>query len=435
MSIYREDLIGDEREFYIESAICDNEVAKYRALAEMAHIKYEQMCRDAELKVLQESGTYDDLEYLYTEAQAAAGAEEQGFLQKAWAAICKFFAGIRDFFLGKGKEIPGDTEIEMPSNTMDVFSKIKDVISSKNPIVVAGKLALLVTAGAVGTLEMNKVYKKFRKSDADTIVDTIGNFMKSIPANFWDLVKNAAEKIKDKFKDHENIMNVINSVENAIKWLSEQAGAAVQKVSNLAKAGVDKAASVFHRNDDPSVPKQIRNQRSRAEKVAAARDHLLNPHNNTNQKNLTRKDYGSGFTYRLANDGKTLLRTKQKYDDKGVNGWQALTDKEITNLPSNLRTVFGFESADDDLVIDASQIREVLGDNYLVSVSEAGDYVDITFVGDDISEDVLNVSLDEEEISIQESVFGSDPAEEGMIYEAGLDYDANELNELLSLLD
>ena len=33
MSIYREDLIGDEREFYIESAICDNEVASVLAIS------------------------------------------------------------------------------------------------------------------------------------------------------------------------------------------------------------------------------------------------------------------------------------------------------------------------------------------------------------------------------------------------------------------
>lgn len=425
MSIYREDLIGDEREFYIESAICDNEVAKYRALAEMAHIKYEQMCRDAELKVLQESGTYDDLEYLYTEAEAAAGAEEQGFLQKAWAAICKFFAGIRDFFLGKGKEIPGDTEIEMPSNTMDVFSKIKDIMSSNNPVVVISKIAALATGAGFASLQLNKVYKKFKKSDADTIVNTIANFMGNKGQAIFNMIKTGAEKFNGLIEGTP-VEKVINMIQDAIGALSK-----------VVKAGVDKAASVFNRNkvNDPSVPKQIRNQRSRAEKVAAARDHLLNPHNNTNQKNLTRKDYGSGFTYRLANDGQTLLRTKQKYDDKGVNGWKALTPREVALLPSNLRTVFGFESADDDLVIDASQIREVLGDNYLVSVSETGDYVDITFVGDDISEDVLNVSLDDEEISIQESVFGSDPAEEGMISEAGLDYDDNELNELLSLLD
>ena len=424
MSIYREDLIGDERELFIESVICDNEVAKYRALAEMAQIKYEQMCRDAELKVLQESGTYDDLAYLYTEAQATAEEEEQGFLQKAWAAICNFFASIRDFFLGKGKEIPGETDIEMPSNTMDVFSKVKDIMTSNNPVVVIGKIAAIATGAGFASLQLNKVYKKFKKSDADTIVDTVANFLGSKGQAIFDMIKKGAEKFNGLIEGTP-VQKVINMIQDAIGALGK-----------VAKAGVDKAASLFHRNkQDPSAPKQIRNQRSRGEKVSAAKNHLLNPHNNTNRTNMTRKDYGSGFIYRLANDGHTLLRTNRKNDDEGVNGWKALSPRETALLPKNIRSVFGFESADDDLVIDASQLRDVLGDNYLVSVSEAGDYVDITFVGDNISEDVLNVSLDEDEISIQESVFGSDPAEEGMIAEAGLEYDDDELNELLSLLD
>ena len=162
----------------------------------------------------------------------------------------------------------------------------------------------------------------------------------------------------------------------------------------------------------------------------------MNSPNNQNKRNDIRTDYKNNVSYRLDGNNQTLLKTATVNTPNGVkNIWRPVTAQELKEIPKGIRHTFGFESTDDDLVIDASQIREVLGDNYLVSVSEAGDYVDITFVGDDISEDVLNVSLDEEEISIQESVSGSDPAEEGMISEAGLDYDDNDLNELLSLLD
>ena len=77
MNIFMEELTGDERDLYIEYSICDNTLKQCYTMFEMVGLKYKQMCDDAELKVLQESGTYDDLAFLYQEAQAQAEEENK----------------------------------------------------------------------------------------------------------------------------------------------------------------------------------------------------------------------------------------------------------------------------------------------------------------------------------------------------------------------
>ena len=83
MNIFMEELTGVERDLYIEYSICNNTLKQCDTMLEMVGIKYNQMCEDAELKVLQESGTYDDLAFLYQEAEAQASEESKGILQKA----------------------------------------------------------------------------------------------------------------------------------------------------------------------------------------------------------------------------------------------------------------------------------------------------------------------------------------------------------------
>ena len=308
------------------------------------------------------------------------------------------------------------------------------------------KIGSIAAASGAGAFTLNKIYKKFSKRETVTLVDKACNYLTTKIGEIMSKIGQFADPVMDK---------KIPIIDKTPREIMSSFDDIIKNIGETIKTQYNKALSLFKRGDnnnqDPAVPQPAnpqqsqgsqqpvsaqKNQRSLGDKVNAARNHLLNSPNNQNKRNDIRTDYQNNVSYRLDGNNQTLLKTATVNTPNGVkNIWRPVTAQELKEIPKGIRHTFGFESTDDDLVIDASQIREVLGDNYLVSVSEAGDYVDITFVGDDISEDVLNVSLDEEEISIQESVFGSDPAEEGMISEAGLDYDDNELNELLSLLD
>ena len=94
MSIYNDYLTGIEREYEIESFSLENEFNKYNTLFEMTDLQLTQMYNDAETKVFSEGGTYDDLTFLYTEADAEVSGKRQSILSSIFSAITKFFTAI-----------------------------------------------------------------------------------------------------------------------------------------------------------------------------------------------------------------------------------------------------------------------------------------------------------------------------------------------------
>ena len=120
-----------------------------------------------------------------------------------------------------------------------------------------------------------------------------------------------------------------------------------------------------------------------------------------NQANKIIQDYANKVSYYV--QGNTMYRLF----DNGTS--KPLSQREVTQVPKGIRRQLGFESADDE-VIDASTIREALGSNYIVEVCKNGDALKITFIGENVEDDVLNVM--EPEIPIQESIFGVDCSDE-----------------------
>ena len=113
------------------------------------------------------------------------------------------------------------------------------------------------------------------------------------------------------------------------------------------------------------------------------------------------RDYGNNCSYYVKDD------TMYKLFGNGTS--KPMTQREINLVPKGLRRQLGFESVDDE-VIDASTIRNALGENYTVEVCENGDALKITFIGENAEDDVFNVM--EPEIPIQESIFGVDYSDE-----------------------
>ena len=81
MSIFNEYLTGIDRELAIEESAFDTEFSKLQTMYEMCNLQLAQMHKDAELKVLTESGTYDDLTYLLQEADAEVAGQRKNILQ------------------------------------------------------------------------------------------------------------------------------------------------------------------------------------------------------------------------------------------------------------------------------------------------------------------------------------------------------------------
>ncbi len=109
--IYNGYLTGYERELAIEDAEIDNTFSRFDTMWEMVNLEYEQNIRDAELKVFKENGTYDDLLYLYQEAENAAAEKKQGILSKILSFIADIFNTIGGWFDKiSGAPVPPDAE-------------------------------------------------------------------------------------------------------------------------------------------------------------------------------------------------------------------------------------------------------------------------------------------------------------------------------------
>ena len=116
--IYNGYLTTDERECAASIAEFDFKMKKLDTLYEAVEKDYQANLIGIEAKVLAESGTYDDLEILYTEAENEAGEKKKGILKRIIDAIVTFAKKIQDFFASKFiKKV--DEPVEVPEETLD----------------------------------------------------------------------------------------------------------------------------------------------------------------------------------------------------------------------------------------------------------------------------------------------------------------------------
>lgn len=133
------DLVMADAEFMIEM------VSRKEALDDM----------HSELKVFKESGTIEDLEYLYLESRNEAGKQEEGILTKIINGIMNFFTniieGIKNLFKKHSDEpenyVNRSANIEVPEGALNVAENNKGYKVAK--VAIKGALFALGTAAAV----------------------------------------------------------------------------------------------------------------------------------------------------------------------------------------------------------------------------------------------------------------------------------------------
>ena len=95
--------VGEDMNELIPNMI---DLQKSFTMFEMVEMKEYMMCMEAECKVYVESGTYEDLEYLYNEAAESTSAQKKGILDKIFKTVSEI--------------------------TKEIFSKIKEALGFKN---------------------------------------------------------------------------------------------------------------------------------------------------------------------------------------------------------------------------------------------------------------------------------------------------------------
>ena len=163
LDIFKSYLSEDERDIAIEESTYEIQMAKLNAMYEMVDKNLELNMLEAEAKVLTESGTYDDLDYLYEEANAEAVEKKKGIIGKIVGVVKSIWQAITNAitnFLSKSGNVEDEVEVdendEKRMNALNtVWGKIKQVLNFVRNN--GGKIAIGITlAGTaiIGGLEL-----------------------------------------------------------------------------------------------------------------------------------------------------------------------------------------------------------------------------------------------------------------------------------------
>jgi hypothetical protein len=242
MSIFNGYLTGEDREIAIENAKLENEYRTLTTLFEMTQLQVEQMHRDAELKVFAESGTYDDLTFLYQEADAEVGEQRKNILQKIIDWFGKIFSsignGIKKIF-GMGD---ANMEVEAPVEVVEKVSKIEQIWTQMQNGVAklrngdfSGALDILKVVAIPATIAVGGAvaYKKYKKGELDGIVKKLEGIKNQVASVF----NNIKGKLTGTTNTNEQgeAQKSLNPIQKLMSWISDAIGKITGCISNAIK--------------------------------------------------------------------------------------------------------------------------------------------------------------------------------------------------------
>lgn len=243
MAIYKDYLVGDERQEAIEEATIFNEIDNLFDAFEMTNIRLNQMYRNAEMKVFSESGTYDDLTYLIQEADGEVVEQRDGILQKIINGIKSILSKIKNFIMGsKGKGKPDD-EVEVNSGLIAATDKIaakwnevKGTTGGKIGIAVA---AIATVAGGIaltGTVVKKKRSEVEEKQNTiNSISDWLNQGIDKIKSLFTGKGTNEQSEAQKQLQPFNKVTSVLNSIASGFSKALNSVGEAVSNVVNAKK--------------------------------------------------------------------------------------------------------------------------------------------------------------------------------------------------------
>lgn len=243
-------LTGDDRKYAVEMAKLDAEYGNLQRLYEMTDLQLETHRANAEVKVFEESGTYDDLEFLYREAEAAVQEDKRNVLQRIFDWFKNFFknigAAIRNSFNGVDPNAEVQVQqSDLQGNPTQAQGMLGKIISAINPIkdedgVKRLDMATLcsdIVGVAVGTAAGAKVFTKIKAGELKKTIDeklkfitgTNGiietcknklNELSNVPfiGSLTEKIKTGLDTVKSTLIDPVNkqIQNLTNALKNAV---------------------------------------------------------------------------------------------------------------------------------------------------------------------------------------------------------------------------
>ena len=223
--IFKSYLSEEERAIAIEESAYEIQMAKLNAMYEMVDKNLELNMLEAEAKVLTESGTYDDLDYLYEEANKEAAEKKEGIISKIIGVVKQIWQAITNTitnFFSKNKVGEGEAEVdendEKRVNALNgVWGKIKLVLNfvRNNGAKIAMGVAAIGTL-ILGGLELfGKKGKKVKRPSS-----VVKGWIQSIKSKAGE-VNSALKSAIAGDEDHKKALEILSTVGEKLKdWVT-----------------------------------------------------------------------------------------------------------------------------------------------------------------------------------------------------------------------
>lgn len=331
-AIYESQLTGDEREFMADIAGINLEIAKYSTMLEMVDMKLETELNEAEVKVFKESGNYDDLEYLYEEANNEAEQKKTGIVSSIVTAVKNLFKRISNFIKTKILKMPVSGEVELDQSDIDNANNIKSafngVSDGLNKIKDGATEHPWITGGAIVAGSALAALAAFKIKDASgKKVKKSAEEAKKMVEDIDATVAQPVEAAMGKFEKYTNSNNVIvSTVAKAISGFGSQVSKFTSSVSGKLKTagvavkdGAEKAAETVKEKINEAVngktePAQEPNKESlsdtKGKKPSVEERNMTKEEyakksrsERLNKRNQLRKKYGNDKTDEEFNQG------------------------------------------------------------------------------------------------------------------------------------
>lgn len=438
-SVYFEYLEGEDRKAYIAEASLNNEFERLSTLFEMTELKHQQSIRDAELKVLVESGTYDDLEYLLEAEAAETGEQKQGILSKILDVISSIFSSIRNaissFF---SKNVEPDKMVEVDNQTIADHEVIKKIQAAWNAVETNFKAGNYVEAAkAAGKIVLPAAAAAAGGAAAGAVVATGVKQMK-------------AQDVSNMIKDAEGLSNKVNVL---VDFAKSVVGKIAENVSGDAKKVFDKVKSIgdwIKKHISALISKVTGAVSDVADKVTG------NDKKGPNNKytGTTKKDVSDRMKDMTASHGNVVSRKVggvEYFIDKKTGKIAVKNGSSFGDVPAGAKIPGMIQKLADQFKSNVKGESVELDENYKI-ISESEDSIIIEYTEPDTeevmesenapeleegSEDTTNVEEVQEsaneEISTEESIFGAVLEESAKEYSEKQDVFEEELNDLRSM--
>lgn len=283
--IYNSYLSGKEREEAIEESSIELLFNKLDMMYEMADMEYQNDIQSAEFKVLKESGTYDDLQYLVEVATEENTEKKKGIIKTLIEAIANIFKKIADAmhkFVIKGND---DEEADVPDDfikkhnaIMDFWNKWRNAI----PNIVKGEkqngdgiiaaiesvLALgTVGAGTAAVMRKIKLSKMKEYKNNETIVNEGMSRVVNTTQNALAILDNSTPNNQDNGdgKSKNGILDFIKKILGKLKDFANFVKNTFNQLVNIIKTKFKSTKSDKAENNEPNNTSENNNSANNSE--------------------------------------------------------------------------------------------------------------------------------------------------------------------------